>query len=244
MQESLNSKIIFFILSLFGNLSLVTVFLSALVYPENHILFLSSTSFLIYFFEFLSLHSAGMFSGMQMTENSGLQFVRENKKIELELLGKKFSFLAINLVLVTIYLFFAIAYALAYKNWIMAGMFFISVLSKWLAKKSLSQEETGRLAILVMVFLFSTVLIIPMQGWLKAYFPILKPLIVKGSGLFQEVPQTLLAWGAIYFSLCIFVESYFFNKSLKALQVSKYYRLLFVLICVLFFWFYLNKVLG
>lgn len=238
-NQSDSLKFVAFFLALFGNISLLSIFLSALFYPWDHAEFLSGVVIAIYFFEFLSLHSTGMLSGMKLTQESSFKFIRDNKTFNFYAFGKPVSFLAVNVVLVCIYFLFAFSFALAYKSWIVAGMFFISVLSKWMAKKSLNLEESGRLAILVMAFLFSSAIIIPLQGVLKNLFPISIELTKPGSGLFQDVPQTILAWGVIYFGLCTIIEYYYFDKKLKTDRVSLIKRLLFFGLCVVvtaFYW--------
>ena len=173
-----------FLGSVIGNLFLAWLFLRALVWPENHAVFIFRSGLMIYVAEFLTIHSAGMTQGPQDGKNS-------------KGLGR-FSLLGVYGLFI-----FLCAYGL--KSWFIAIHFWVSLLSKVFFKRSAGRDMGHVLpAFATINLLASTFLVILLAPLLKSIFPmpleVMAQRMPNSSGLFVDIPQTLLAWGVLYFT--------------------------------------------
>ncbi len=198
-----------FVLALTGNIVLVWLFWAALLNPVANAQFITSLSVLFFVFEFLSLHASGMFGGLQNTRPENLKAF---KQFTVSIFGKTFSFYGTEALLIAFYFLFAITYAVHFNNWTLTGMFAVSVLSKFFGRQALSQTEQGRLASFFLCFLGAIVLVVLFQGLLLKWFPFPTGVFPGGGGMFERVPQTIVAWGVLYYALCALVECRFFFK--------------------------------
>ena len=170
--------------SVFGNLFLGWLFLRALVWPEDHAQFIFRSGLMLYIAEFLSIHSSGMTQEPQgRNKNKGLG--------RISLLGLYGLFI------------FLCAYGL--KSWFIAIHFWVSLLAKVFFKRS-AARDMGHVpqAFATANLIASTFLVILLAPLLNSVCPI-PPAVMEqrmpgSSGLFVDVPQTLLAWGVLYFT--------------------------------------------
>lgn len=173
-----------FLGSVIGNLFMAWLFLRALVWPENHAQFIFRSGLMLYIAEFLTIHSAGMTEGPQDGKNSKGP-------------GRIFP--------LGIYGLFIFLCAYGLKSWFIAIHFWVSLLSKLFFKRSAGRDMGHTLqAFGTMNLIASTFLVILLAPLLNSVFPmppeVMAQRMPNSSGLFVDVPQTLLAWGVLYFT--------------------------------------------
>jgi len=194
------SKTFFLILSVQGYFFTALLFLRVLLYPLSNIDFVYDTGLLIFFFEFLNIVSSGALIGDQ-----------KFKKTKPDRFSKPFLFIFISLF---VFVLFAIA-----KNKLLVIIFFLSFLSKIFGHKALPRRSV--VATSVAVLLLSTFVVIITASILEARFSlppevkIMRP--ANTSGLFVDIPQTLLMWGVLYYAFIGVVEVMLFLKSKRNL---------------------------
>jgi len=202
------------ILSLIGSFSLVWLFSSALISPEQNTFILKS-GVLLFLVEFLSVHSSVMAMGVRKRE--------EDKNIVFfyHVKGPKFVQRNPKFMMVFIYSLFILTYALIFKNWFIPVYFFISLLIKFYGNKA--THDRFKVGLTVILFVVSFLIILPFSGLLSRAFPIEEELIGEkiGSGLLVDVPQVVLAWGVLYFFLGSVIEGILFFKKAKPASFAK-----------------------
>jgi len=193
------------LLAIATNLFLVGLFYSALINPVNFKGFIYKTGLMIYMIEFMSLHSSGMFFGA----------AQKAKKT-----GKKFMTIKVKIAMFAFYNIFVIAFASATGQWLAALYFVVSLTSKAFYSRSIDAEQRlAPVAAGVAMLVLATFLVVFTAPLLADWFPI--PPEVRSarpsgqSGLFINTPQTLMAWGVVYFALMTLCELLIFRKSVK-----------------------------
>lgn len=197
------------VLSVAGNLFLGIMFLNALINPSQNTAFIFKTGMLIFLIEFLSIHSSGMAAGLRSkgvhqgtfaykTSVFGSTFARKNPKI----------------MLIAAYFIFVVAFALIFRNWFVPLFFFVSLVAKFYGNKA--TQDKLNIGIMILLFIGTVFVVLPFSALFQAFFPIPQEILGQklpgSSGLFVDVPQTLLAWGILYFFLAIVVEVVLFWK--------------------------------
>ena len=193
------------LLAIATNLFLAGLFYSALVNPVDFKDFIYKTGLMIFMIEFMSLHSSGMFFGA--AHQSGKT---DNKVMTLKL----------KIVLFAFYSLFVIVFASATRQWLAALYFLMSLTSKAAYSRSIDAEKRlAPVAAGIAMLLLSTLLVVIGAEFLVDWFPF--PPDVKAakppgqSGLFIDTPQTLMAWGLIYFALMSLCELMIFRKTTR-----------------------------
>ena len=210
------SEAISLALSLAGNLFLGSMFVTALLHPENGD-FMFRGGMLIYLVEFLSIHSSGMAFGLRKKEQgngdsasvfffsahgAGKDFMRKNPKI----------------TLIFFYMIFIAAYGLMFKNWYVPFYFFISLITKFFGNKAFPKES--RIGLPVLCFIGATLVAVFALPIFVKIFPIPTELfqhkIPGSSGLFVDFPQAVMVWGIVYFFCLSLAEVIFFLKDMRS----------------------------
>lgn len=160
---------------------------------------------MIFMIEFMSLHSSAMFFGTAHKEQKT---------------GKKVMTLKVKIAMFAFYNVLVIVFASAAGQWLAALYFFISLASKAIYSRSIDAEKRlAPVAAGIAMLLLSTFLVVFGAQLIADWFPF--PAEVKSarpsgqSGLFVDTPQTLMAWGMIYFTLITVCELMIFRKSVK-----------------------------
>jgi hypothetical protein len=178
-------------MALATNLFMVGLFCRALTNPAGFTDFIYKTGIMIFVIEFMSLHSSGMMLGSaQRTEKSGKTAFSTRGRI----------------VLVGFYTLMVGAFAAGTGQWMPAVYFVISLVGKAIFNRTLDiRKRLAPVAAGVAMLLLSTFVVVLSARLLADWFPL--PAEVRAArppaqgGLFVDTPQTLMAWGAIYFSL-------------------------------------------
>jgi hypothetical protein len=171
--------------------------------------FIYKTGLMIFVIEFMSLHSSGMFFGATQQE---------------EKTGKKVMTIKVKIAMFAFYNVFVIAFASATGQWLGALYFVISLASKAVYSRAIDvKERLAPVAAGIAMLVISTFLVVFGAPLLAEWFPF-PPEVLSArpsgqSGLFINTPQTLMAWGVIYFSLMTLCELMIFRRSIT--QSSK-----------------------
>jgi len=185
-----------FLIALAGNLYLVGLFLSALLYPTANVDFIFRTGALVFVMEFLSIHSSGMIEGSRLQQQT----------------PPKISPFA----LIGLYCVMALACAAAYHNWTLPLLFVVSVLAKYFGRRA-SASETSMTALFAIIFLLTAFVTVFTAPLFARLFPFSSSVMAhqRGSGVFERVPQALLGWGVLYYFLVALAEAILFFKTRK-----------------------------
>ena len=187
---------VLFLVSLLGPLTLIFLYGRALLRPEEYASFIFRAGMAMYIIEFLSIHSSGMLLGA----------ARDKQKKKLN------PFLLLGL-----YTIFVVGFMVVLHCWFI-GLYFIGSLC---AKIFVFQSVKDNINISQIVFnvinlLFSTFIVMGSASLLKRVFPIPESVLSQraegSSGLFVEIPQTLLVWGVLYFSFTIIFNTIMFFR--------------------------------
>ena len=186
------------------NLFLAGLFYRALSNPLYFKDFIYKTGLMIFVIEFMSLHSSGMFFGP----------AQQAKKT-----GKKVMTTKVKSALLVFYIMFVYAFASATEHWLAALYFVVSLASKALYSRSIDLERRlAPVAAGIAMLVISTFVVVFAAPLLANWFPfppeVLSARPTGQSGLFINTPQTLMAWGALYFSLMTLCELVIFRRSL------------------------------
>jgi len=193
------------LLSIATNLFLVGVFYSALINPVDFKDFIYKTGIMIFMIEFMTLHSSGMlFGSAQKAKETGKRRFGLKEKIGL------FVF----------YNMFVIVFAAQTGQWLAAVYFAVSLASKAVYSRAIDAEERlAPVAAGIAMLLLSTFLVVFGAKLIAGWFPL--PAEVRAarpagqSGLFISTPQTLMAWGVLYFMFMTVCEVAIFRKSAR-----------------------------
>lgn len=198
--------------SLAGNLFLGGLFFTALVNPQNTE-FIFRTGMLIYFVEFLSIHSSGMAFGARKKER-GDNDLRVIFHFAARGPGKNILQQNPKYTLVFFYAIFVFSLGLIFKNWYVPIYFLISLITKFFEKKAL--RDNLQIGLPILLFLLSTfvaVFAFPILLKLFPFPPKFSQYRMSGSsGLFVDYPQVLMVWGVTYFLSLSIVEIILFFK--------------------------------
>lgn len=200
------TRIVSLSIALATNLFMVGLFCRALTNPAGFTDFIYKTGIMIFVIEFMSLHSSGMFLGA----------VREKMpsgKLAFSTKGK--------ILLMAFYMIMVGAFAAGTGQWMPALYFFISLVGKATFSRTIeARKRLAPVAAGIAMLLLSTFIVVFSAQLLADWFPL--PAEVRAarppdqSGLFVSTPQTLLAWGAIYFSLMTVCEVMIYRKHRQA----------------------------
>ena len=186
------------------NLFLAVLFYNALTNPVDYKDFIYKTGIMIFMVEFMSLHSSGMFFGAAQKKQKTGKIVMTPR---------------VKMALVAFYGLFVTVFASFTGQWLIALYFVVSLVSKAVYSRSIDAEQRmAPVAAGIAMLLLSVFLVVFGAGLLSGWFPF--PVEVKAarpsgqSGLFINTPQTLMAWGVIYFVLMSVCEITIFRKSL------------------------------
>jgi hypothetical protein len=186
-----------FLMSLFGPLTLVFLYAQALLRPEEHAAFIFRAGMAIYIIEFLSIHSSGMLSADH----------KSKKK-------RWFS----RFALLGFYAIFTIGFMIGLDCLFIGLYFLLSLCAKLFISQSIKDDiSRSQIAFSVINLIGCTFAVILLAPLLKKVFPVPHSVISQKSegtsGLFVNTPQTLLAWGVLYFTFIIGFNSVMFYKS-------------------------------
>jgi hypothetical protein len=185
-----------FSISLIGPLTLIFLYVQALIRPQGHASFMFQAGMATYIIEFLSIHSSGM-----------LLAAHKDKQ------GKKFN----RFFLLGLYAIFTVGFMVSLNCWFIGFYFLLSLCTKVFMSRSVEDDiNTSQIAFSCINLLCCTFIVVVLASLLKKAFPVPESIIsqhVKGtSGLFVDTPQTLLAWGILYFSFTVVFNIIMFSK--------------------------------
>lgn len=192
------NKIFSFIASIAGYFVFIYLFGIALINPIEYIDFIYHGAIAIFIVEFLSIHSGFLFS----------PFVANKNKYAIKVFIAMFIF----------YSLFALIFGLTMQSFYPPLFFCITLLSKFFWSKS-SPTGVSMAAISIVIFLL---VMIPVAGpenfWERLFpFPIAfdqyRP--ESAGGLFTDMPQTVLVWGVLYYSILVIIEILLFKFGKK-----------------------------
>ena len=193
------------LLAIATNLFLAGLFYRALVNPVDFKDFIYKTGLMIFMIEFMSLHSSGMFFGAAQEVGKPV-----NKVMTLK----------VKITMFVFYNIFVVVFASFTGQWLAALYFAVSLASKAVYSRSIdAAKRLAPVAAGIAMLLLSTFLVVFTAPLLADWFPF--PSEVKAarpsgqSGLFLDTPQTLMAWGVIYFTLVTLCEIAIFRKAMK-----------------------------
>jgi len=204
LMPTMITRTISLLVAIATNLFLVGLFYSALSNPLYFKDFIYKTGLMIFVIEFMSLHSSGMFFGA----------AQQAKKT-----GKKVMTTKVKIAMFAFYNVFVIVFASATGQWLGALYFFVSLASKAVYSRAIDVEERlAPVAAGIAMLVISTFLVVFGAPLLAKWFPF-PPEVLSArpsgqSGLFINTPQTLMAWGVLYFTLMTLCELMIFRKSL------------------------------
>lgn len=206
------SGIISWVIAVAGNLSLVWLFLSALMWPSLHGEFIQNTGALIFLIEFFSIFSSGFAMGIA---NEGKPSKERNPMIIMR--GSFSGFNGSRPMTPGQMKWFVIAICvvavggvgLATKNWVLPLIFFVGLISKFFASRTV--ENPARFALSVMALI-----ILAMVGVVVA--------IPFGFFISLSDDGGILVWGVLYYFALAFMDSaFFFHKEISLVWKPFYY---------------------
>jgi hypothetical protein len=190
-----------FLISLVGPLTLIFLYAQALIRPQGHASFIFQAGMATYIIEFLSIHSSGMLLGKH----------KDKRKKGLN-----------QFFLFGFYVIFTVGLMVSLDCWFIGIYFILSLCAKVFMLRSVKDDiNHSQIAFSAINLLGCTFVVAVLASFLKKAFPVPESIIsqhVKGtSGLFVDIPQTLLAWGILYFSFAVvFNIIMFFKHTLHA----------------------------
>ena len=170
--------------------SIVFLYVQALANPLDHIDFIYGFGMFIFIAEFLSIHSSAMLTGLKNIRQA-------------------YS-------LTAFYMIFAVAFSVALGTYYPALILILSITAKSIlattpqirsAPSSSGITHDSTIVSTAVIFL-STAFAVGLFGWVIAVFIPFPEAVyaskpANASGIFVDMPQTLLAWGILYYSLLI-----------------------------------------
>lgn len=191
------------VISLGGNIFLVSIFARALLSPLTHADFIFKTGMMLFVVEFLSIHSGGML---------GAPVVEGQKKKALFI--RKMIGIPITFFLLGFYALFVLVFGFALKSWFIPLFFLVSLMMKVFSNKVTHNPFSSAISIILLIF--SVMVVALTSPILQMLFPfpaeVLEQKMPNSSGLFIDAPQTLLVWGILYFSFTILADIILFWK--------------------------------
>ena len=199
------------LLAIATNLFLVGVFYSALIRPVDFKDFIYETGIMIFMIEFMTLHSSGMFFGAAS---------------QVEKPGKKFMTVRVKIAMFVFYNLIVLAFASFTGQWLAALYFAVSLGGKAVFSRSIDAERRlAPVAAGIAMLLLSTFLVVLGAKLLANWFPFSAEVTSARpsgqSGLFIDTPQTLMAWGVLYFVFMTVCELMIFRKAARATRKTR-----------------------
>lgn len=189
-------------ITLATNLFMVGLFCSALIQPALFTDFIYRTGIMIFLIEFMSLHSSGMMMGVTPKAGKG---------------GRFLSSTGGRILLTAFYTLMVGVFAAITGQWMPALYFFVSLVGKATFGRTIdARKRMAPVAAGIAMLLLSTFVVVFSARLLADWFPL--PAEVRAArppdqgGLFVDTPQTLMAWGALYFSLMTFCEVMIYRR--------------------------------
>lgn len=168
-------------------LFILLIFWAALANPEANIKFIYNYAVFIFIAEFIGIHSTGFFSS-----SSSVSF---------------------KILLIFVYLFFIVTFSLVFAAYQPAIILALSIIAKAFNKNSMM---SGIYAANFLLFIGTTFLVVFGSFAIYYFIPFSEEVLSQAprnaSGLFVEVPQTLIVWGLIYFTSLIVIQILFAFK--------------------------------
>lgn len=185
-----------FLMSLFGPVMLIFLYTQALIAPAEHASFIFRAGMAIYIIEFLSIHSSGILSADH----------KPNKK--------KWFY---RFALLGFYAIFTVGFMIGLDCLFIGLYFLLSLCAKIFMSRSVEDDiNQSQIAFSIINLLACTFIVIGLASFLKKTFPIPESIISRHaegtSGLFVDIPQTLLTWGILYFSFTVTFNIVMFFK--------------------------------
>lgn len=175
------------IFAFLSSIAIITFFVQALLFPEFNVNWIYSSAMIIFVVEFLSIHSSAMMMG---------EVLSENKK-------KNATYLFF------FYLFFTIVLTVVFKNYILPFFFILSTYIKFFMGRHFVANKTY-LIINVFALIIPLIIVLIGSSLLQNLFPFPQEVLMakpeNATGVFVDVPQTVLAWGVIYFSIQLLIN--------------------------------------
>jgi len=196
--------------SLIGPATLIFLYVQALICPQGQASFIFRAGMAIYIVEFLSIHSSGF-----LLEDNKVKQKQQQKK-------KKFN----RLFLFVFYTIFIFGFMLKLNCWFIGLYFLLSLCAKLFMSRSVEDDiNKPQIAFSCINLVGCTFIVVMLASSLKRAFPIPESIISQGikgtSGLFVEIPQTLLVWGILYFFFtAVFNITMFFKHTPRAKETA------------------------
>ena len=172
-----------------SSISIIGFFVQALISPELNINWIYTNAVIIFIIEFLSIHSTAMMIGEAHS--------KDKKKNATHLFF--------------LYLFFTIVLTVIFKNYILPFFFILSTYIKFFMGRYIADSKTY-LLISILTFIIPLIIVIIGANLLEYLFPFPQEVLmarpVDAKGLFYDVPQTVLVWGVLYFSIEFIINLY------------------------------------
>lgn len=206
-----------FIISVAGNLSLAWLFLSALLWPSLHREFIQNTSALIFLIEFFGIISSAFATGIV---NQVMPLAERDPRIimygsfegpggdrPITSIQMKWFIIAMCVVAVG-------GVGLSMKNWVLPLIFFVSLITKFFASRSV--ENPARLALSIMALIILAVVAIVIAIPLSFFISL-------------QDDGDMLVWGVLYYFALAFIDSAFFlHREVSLVWKPFYYCMLWV----------------
>lgn len=184
------------LIAILSNCFIVYLFIQALLNPADNINFIYGYGIFLFVAEFLALHSSMMLSGK--TNNKTAFFM------------------------IFVYAILIISFSVALHTIYPALIFMLSLVAKVLAPTAPSKPKARKIKldnapIMHFIIFMSSVFLTPLAGLIAIImFPFPDAVYaqrpVGSSGLFIDMPQSLLAWGIIYYSALVIWRVVLFLK--------------------------------
>lgn len=202
--NNLYQRTVSLILAVGGNLFLVQLFLNALLFPLEHTDLIFHTGIWIFLMEFLGIISGKFLSG-------GVGSVRKYQ----------------NILGLFIFAVFAFGFSILLQNVYYSIIFIVTLIAKSFGNKAALDHSRTVLNIFILLASLAVVFFVfSPQFWID-FFPFpeavfnsvssnsnkLRLHVISSSGEFIDHPQTLLAWGVVYYSLLTMLEVVLFWKN-------------------------------
>lgn len=198
-------------LAVASNVFLVGLFYRALTSPVTFTDFIYRTGIMIFMIEFMTLHSSGMLFGSAQQERRT---------------GKRVMTTRVKVAMFAFYNLMVLAFASFTGQWLAALYFAVSLGGKAVFSRSIDpQKRLAPVAAGVTMLLLSTFAVVLGAKLLADWFPF--PAAVRSarppgqSGLFVSTPQTLMAWGVLYFSLMSVCEVMIFRRDARGTRAAQ-----------------------
>lgn len=171
------------IVSVIGSLFLSWLFLKAIINPAAHADFILRIGILIFVIEFLTIHSSAMLAGSRdEAQQKGWRAPR-------------------NIFFICLYSIFALSIGFGLQNWVLPGVFFISLLTKVLGNKA-HDHNKKQVLYPVLLLMGCQMLSLFFAYWIQSLWPlpldIYDSIMASSSGM-ETRPLFFIVWGVFYY---------------------------------------------